>query len=75
MHLGLHPARNCLQFLTKLLGFLVIFLDFGDGGAQFGGLFDDILVGHHQVGHHQDVADGDRIAAAASRQRQDFANH
>ena len=75
VHLGLHSARNGLQFLPELLGFLVVLFDFREDLQQLFGLLGDVLVGHHQVRHHQDVAHRGRILRNRLGQRQNLADH
>ena len=75
MHLGFHSARNRLQLLTELLGFFVMFFDLFDVSKKFRALFRDILVGHHQIGNHQNIAHGQRVLANGFGQRQNISNH
>ncbi len=58
MLLGLHLPRDGLQLLAVLLGLLVILFDFGDLGEQIFVLRREVLVGDHEFGQNQNVADG-----------------
>src|SRR5579885_90255 len=75
MHLGLHAARNGLQFLPELLSLFVMLFDFRDGGGELIGLLDDAFVGDDQIRHDQDVANGRGIARQDLVERENFANH
>ena len=46
-----------LQLLAVLLGLAIILIDFVDDSQQFFGPLRKRLFGHHQVRHHQYVAD------------------